>query len=270
MTRGTAIITGASTGIGATYADRLAKRGYGLLLVARDRPRMETLAARLVRETGVGIQIVKADLTVTDQLLSVEMMLRSEPGIVMLVNNAGIGGGGPLKSADPNYLEQLIALNVRATTRLAAAAASRFGAQAHGTIINISSVTALFPERMDPVYPATKAYLLALSQSLAAELSASNVRVQVVMPGATRTEIWERAGGSLDSLPPEIIMDVDDLVDAALAGLDLGEIVTIPSLPDHSDWQRFEDARTHLQPNLSRSNPAARYAVAGSPINPVG
>jgi hypothetical protein len=111
------------------------------------------------------------------------------------------------------------------------------------------------------VYGATKSYLLHFSEVLALELSASAVRVQAVLPGATRTALWDGSGVELKDLPAEIIMDVDEMVDAALAGFDQGERVTLPSLPDTADWQRLVQARTDLQPNLSRRHSAPRYKI---------
>jgi uncharacterized protein len=255
----TVLITGASTGIGATYADRFARRGANLVLVARDRSRLQALAARLAAETGVTVEVLPADLNHPADLDRVERRLRTDPAITTLVNNAGMAGGGPVAQADPSHLEAVVRLNVLATTRLAAAAAAGFAARGRGTIINLGSVTALIAERFEPVYSATKAFVLAFSQSLRAELAPKGVRVQVVLPGVTRTEIWERAGHDLSKLPPEMVMGVDDLVDAALSGYDLGEAVTIPSLPDAADWERYEAARHALAPNLSRDRPATRY-----------
>jgi uncharacterized protein len=245
----TVLITGASTGIGATYADRFARRGANLVLVARDRSRLQALAARLAAETGVTVEVLPADLNHPADLDRVERRLRTDPAITTLVNNAGMAGGGPVAQADPSHLEAVVRLNVLATTRLAAAAAAGFAARGRGTIINLGSVTALIAEP----------FVLAFSQSLRAELAPKGVRVQVVLPGVTRTEIWERAGHDLSKLPPEMVMGVDDLVDAALSGYDLGEAVTIPSLPDAADWERYEAARHALAPNLSRDRPATRY-----------
>jgi short-subunit dehydrogenase len=100
------------------------------------------------------------------------------------------------------------------------------------------------------------------------ELAGKGVHVQVVLPGATRTALWEKAGTDIASLPPSVVMDVDEMVDAALAGLDSGELVTIPSLPDMADWEAYEAARQNLRPKLSRSAPAARYGVIA--LNPKG
>ena len=260
--KGTALITGASSGIGKVYADRLAKRGYDLILVARDQQRLNILAAKLTAETGVKIDVLRADLIEKTDLARVEQRLKDDTGITMLVNNAGIGGSGPFATASIDSLEKIIQLNVLAVTRLAAAAAPAFAKRGHGTVINVGSVLGLAPERFPGNYSATKAYVLALTQSLHEELGASGVTLQAVLPGATRTEIWERTGMSADALPPEMLMEVDEMVDAALTGLDLGELVTIPSLPNIADYQAYDAARKNLGPNLSRNTAADRYKTA--------
>jgi uncharacterized protein len=135
-------------------------------------------------------------------------------------------------------------------------------ARGHGAIINIASVMSQMVQPGNTVYGGTKAYLLHLSQVLAQEVGSSGVRIQAVLPGATRTEIWNGSGVELDQLPAEIVMEVDEMVEAALAGFDQGEVVTIPSLPDAADWQRLLDARGALLPNLSRKNAASRYKTA--------
>jgi short-subunit dehydrogenase len=256
---GTALITGASSGIGALYADRLAHRGHDLILVARDEQRLAALADRLKGETGVAVRIVKADLVEPADRRRVEQILNDDSKITVLVNNAGIASTGPLLASDPDQLERMIQLNIVAVTRLGDAAAKAFAARKAGLIINIGSVTALIPESFNGVYSGTKAFVLNYSQALQVELKPHGVRVQAVLPGATRTEIWERAGRSLESLPAEILMDADEMVDAAIAGLDQGELVTIPSLPDAADWDAFTAARLKLAPNLSRNAAAGRY-----------
>jgi short-subunit dehydrogenase len=259
---GTALVTGASTGIGAVYADRLARRGHDLVLVARDRGRLEALARRLREETGRSVEVLAADLAQHADLHGLEARLRADPRIAMLVNNAGMAVAAPLLAADPDRLEAMVRLNVVAAMRLAVAAAVGFAARRHGTIVNIASVLALAPERFNGAYSGTKAFLLNLSQGLQGEVAGRGVRVQAVLPGATRTELWERAGTDIAGLPPEMLMEAGELVDAALAGLDLGEEVTIPSLPDPADWEGFQAARLALGPNLSRDHAAARYRAA--------
>lgn len=258
---GTALVTGASSGIGAVYADRLAKRGYDLILVGRDRVRLDALAERLRRESGVAAEALPADLTARAGLALVEDRLRNDATITMLVNNAGIAVAGAVIGGDADRLEEMVQINITAATRLAVAALPGFVARRQGTLINIASVLALMPELFNGVYAGSKAYILALTQSLQQEVLKLEVpvRIQAVLPGATRTEIWQRAGTPVDSLPPSIVMGVDEMVEASLAGLDLGEPVTFPAMPELSDWQAFETARAKLAPNLSRDHAAARY-----------
>jgi short-subunit dehydrogenase len=254
----TVLITGASSGIGATYAERLAWRGHDLVLVARDAARLEALAARLAGETGRRVDILAADLTDPAALRRVEARLREDAAIGMLVNNAGMAVTGTLAEADPDQLERMVLLNVVAPMRLAAAAVPAFLGRGGGTIVNIASVLALAPELFNGVYSGTKAFVLNLTQSLQTEVG-DRLRVQAVLPGATRTEIWGRAGVDMAQMPPSMLMEVGEMVDAALAGLDQGEAVTIPSLPDAADWERFTAARQAMGPNLSRDRAAERY-----------
>lgn len=255
----TALITGASSGIGATYADRLARRGYDLILVARNKQRLDALAEKLRAETGRTIEVLVADLTDGDDLSRIEKLLATDSLISLFLNNAGAAlKGGILDNETPAF-EKLIALNVTATTVLASAAAKAFKARGSGSIINIASVLALAPELFDGTYSATKAFNLHLSRSLSTLLADSGVYVQAVLPGATRTEIWENSGTPVEALPIEMVMEVDDLVDAALIGFDRRENVTIPPLEDEGQWLAFDQARGALLPNLSRNVVASRY-----------
>jgi len=252
-----ALITGASSGIGEVYADRLARRGHDLVLVARSAGKLESLATRLRAETGVAVEILPADLGKAEDLARVEAKLRDDDTIDTLVNNAGIAGEGAFIDSDPAYLSGLIDLNIVAVTRLAAAIAPRLAANGKGTIVNMTSVTAPMPNAFTAVYPASKAFVLAFTEALQAELGAKGVRVQAVLPGITRTAIWEAE--QIAQLPAEMVMEVGEMVDAALAGLDMGEKITIPSLPDNADLDAFISARAALRPNLSRQRAADRY-----------
>ncbi|MGV2288833.1 SDR family oxidoreductase [Trinickia sp. YCB016] len=256
-TTGTALITGASSGIGKTYADRLARRGYDLVLVARDRERMEALAARLREETGVSIDIIQADLTDAADLRRVEARLVEDERIDLLVNNAGASAGRGLEGTDVEVLDRLIRLNVTAVTRLAAAVIPRFVAKGKGSIINIASVMAFMPEAPSGIYSATKSYVLTYSQSMQAELGPKGLYVQAVLPAATRTEIWERAGRDINTIPG--LMEVDELVDAALVGFDRRELVTIPPLHDAAQWEALETARRAMLPGFQQERAAPRY-----------
>ena len=257
--QGTALVTGASSGIGAVYAQRLAARGFDLLLVARDLQRLEEAATQLRAEHGVQVEVLKADLTQKEDVLKLEQRLRSDSSINLLLNNAGVAADGLLANADTDQLERLIQLNVTTVTRLASAAAASFAKAGRGTIINIASVVALFPERFNATYSASKAYVLSLTQSLNAELDGTGVKVQAVLPGVTRTEIWERSGIDATQIPADMVMEAGEMVDAALSGLDQGELITIPSLPNLSEWESYVAARHAMAPNLSRSQAAARY-----------
>jgi short-subunit dehydrogenase len=256
----TVLITGASTGIGAVYADRFARRGHDLVLVARDLARMEALADRLRRESGVAVDIVRADLTEPLELVRVEARLRDDTRIGVLLNNAGASAAGGFIDQSPYDVANLIGLNVTALTRLASAVAPRFVATGGGAIINIGSVVGLVPEFGMAVYAATKAFVLVFSQALHLELGPKGVHVQAVLPASTRTEIWERSGRDVNALPA--VMEVDELVDAALVGFDRRETVTIPPLPDAAQWDAFDAARRAMIPNFRQSHAADRYRVA--------
>ncbi len=257
MTKQTFLITGASDGIGAVYADRLARRGHDLILVARRADKLAALADRLRRDAGVAVDVIAADLADPTDLARIETRLRDDDAITGLINNAGIAGETSFVDADAGHLTALINLNILAVTRLAAAIAPRLAAKGSGAIINIGSVTSLVPDGFTATYPASKAYVLAFSEALQVELGAAGVRVQAVLPGATRTPIWNEE--QLASLPAEMVMDVNDMVDAALAGFDAGEAVTIPALPDMADYDAYIAARAALRPNLSLARPAPRY-----------
>ena len=262
--QGTALITGASSGIGAVYADRLAHRGHDLILVARDREKLSRLARRISHDTGRYAEMIVADLNDAAGLARVEEALKTDSSITLLVNNAGTAMSGDLADSERATLESMLRLNVLAPTLLARAAIPGFVARGRGTIINISSVLALAPEMFNGAYSGTKAYLLNLSLRLQQEVAKHGVHVQVVLPGATRTAIWEKAGTDIAQLPPDFVMGVEEMVDAALIGLDLGENVTIPALPEVANWHAFEAARQKMIPNLSRSSPADRYHASAN------
>ncbi|WP_043626696.1 SDR family oxidoreductase [Ensifer sp. ZNC0028] len=259
--KGTALITGASSGIGAIYADRLAHRGYDLILVARNRGRLDELARRLADETGRSVEVVAADLGNKDDVRRVEKILQGDASITVLINNAGVGATAPLLASDVDKMDEMITLNVGALTRLTYAAAPGFAARGAGTIINIASIVGVAPEVLNGVYGGTKAFVLAFTLSLQKELADRNIRIQAVLPGATATDFWGIAGTPIEHVPSEIVMRAEDMVDAALAGLDQGEVITIPALPDAADWAAYEAARQKLLPNLSRKTPAARYRI---------
>jgi uncharacterized protein len=226
-TKGTAMVTGASSGMGAIYADRLARRGYDLVLVARERERLNDLAMRLAEETGRTVKVVAVELGEEADLRRIETLLRSDLGISLLVNNAGVGAGDPPSESDADRVDDMIALNIRALTRLTCTALPGFFTRGGGAIINIASGLAIAPEILSGVHAGTKAFLLSLSLSLHEELAGKNVHVQ----------FWEIAGDPIEHLPDQIVMQAGDMIDAALAGLDHDERVTLPSPPNTADWQ---------------------------------
>lgn len=254
------LITGASTGIGATYADRFARRGHDLVLVARDVVRLEGLKARLVGETGVAVDILPADLTNARDVEKVEQRLTEDARIGILVNNAGTTLPGTFVEQAGADVARLIALNVTAVARLANAAAARFAREGRGAIVNIGSVVGLAPELGWSVYGATKAFVQFLTQSLHTELAPRGVYLQAVLPSATRTEIWDHAGKDVATLPA--VMEVGDLVDAALVGFDRRELITIPPLPDDAQFTAMDAARAAMVPNFMQAKAAPRYRAA--------
>lgn len=256
----TALITGASSGIGAVYADRLARRGYDLILVARNWKRLEEVAQRVHAATGRKIELIKSDLAKPEESAKVEARLAAG-GIDVLVNNAGFGAVAPLVDSDIRAMTDMIDINVTALTRLTYAAVPAFIKQGSGTLINIASIVAVGPEILNGVYGGTKAYVLALTQSLQHEVADKGIRVQAVLPGATATDFWGTAGLSHDNLPTEIVMRTEDMVDAALAGLDAGEVVTIPPLQDGSEWDAYEAMRKQLSQHFGHSTSGARYRM---------
>jgi hypothetical protein len=258
--KGIALVTGSSSGIGAVYADRLAKRGYDLILVARNQARLNAVADRLRGETGRQVTVLSADLNERAGLARIEAVLRDNPDIAMLVNNAGVGSVASILQADVDKMEAMIDLNITALTRLTYAVVPAFVARGAGTIINISSVVGIAVEALNGVYSASKSYVLSFGHSLQKDLAEKGVRVQTVLPGATATEFWDIAG-----YPPqktaEITMSVEDCVDAALAGLDAGELVTIPGLHQEELWTRWEADRREISPKFRNAKPAPRYGV---------
>jgi len=251
------LITGASSGIGSVYAERFARRGHDLVLVARDTARLDALAARLRHDTGVAIDVLPADLTQRSDLAAVETRLRDDARIGILINNAGIAQSGGFTEQSADSIEQLITLNTLALTRLAAAVAPRLASAGEGAIINIGSVVGLAPEFGMSVYGATKAFVLFLSQGLSLELTPKGVYVQAVLPAATRTEIWERAGIDINTLSE--VMDVGELVDAALVGFDRRETVTIPPLHVAERWDTLDASRQGLLSDIRQAQAAERY-----------
>lgn len=262
--KGTALVTGASTGIGRIYAQRLAVRGYDLVVVARNKARLDDLAAEIGTTTGRKVEVLVADLGRKEDVRRVADRIRDDAAITLVVNNAGSGTEGPVLGADIDRIEAMVELNVVALNRLALTAVNAFAARGRGTLVNVASVLAFMNDALVGAYGGTKAFVLGLTESLQNEMKGTPVRIQAVLPGLTRTEFFDRAGLELEQYPANKVMAADDLVDAALAGLDQGELVTIPAMPDLKAFEAFTAARLAMAPDLSHDRPAPRYGVKGS------
>ena len=259
--KGTVVITGASGGIGAVYADRFAKRGYDLFLIARDGKRLGEVANKASEQYGVSVETFIADLTDKAALLKLEAHLQADKNVSVLVNNAGFGGTKSLVNSSVDELENMIFLNITALTRLTAAVLPNLIEKKQGAVINIASVVAVNPDALNGTYSGSKAYVLNFTQSLFKTLKETGVQVQAVLPGATRTDFWDRAGLPVSNLPEKNVMSAEDCVDAALVAFDEKELVTIPALPDVEVWNRYEQSRLALYPFLSSKEAAKRYKI---------
>ena len=260
-TQGVAVVTGASSGIGKVYADRFAKRGYDLLLVARRKDRLNELSKELQPKYGVKVDTLVADLTKKEDLEKVSTTIASNDKITVLVNNAGVAVVGPSAQIPIDNLDSQLDLNVRSVTHLSQAILPGFIKRNSGTLINIASVVAFFTLPISSSYSASKAHVLLYTMGLRDELANTGVRVQAVLPASTSTEIWDISGVGLHNLNPETVMTAENLVDAALAGLDQGETVTLPSVEDYSLWEAFDGARLKLAQATQTKRPASRYGL---------
>lgn len=260
----TAVVTGASSGIGAVYAQRLAARGYDLVLVARRADRLASLAEKLTKDHGVDVRVLAADLEKDADVARVEALLKSDSSVQMLVNNAGLARLRPLKDTSVDDAHSQVALNITALTRLTQAILPGFVSRNEGTVINVGSVLAVHSLPISAVYSGTKAYVLAFTRGLQAELANTGVKVQLVLPASTATEIWseEVSGIPLSALRQESIMSAEDMVDASLTGLDNGETVTWPSVADEGLWTTYDTARASLFAATQTGTPAPRYLKA--------
>jgi uncharacterized protein len=259
---GVAVITGASSGIGAVYADRLATRGYDLILVARRGDRLEALAKRLRADAGVSVENVVADLANPADLDRVASRIAADARITMLVNNAGTATLATLAKTGTADQDAMIALNITALTRLSLAILPAFVARDRGTIVNIASVLSFQTLPISGVYSGTKGYVMNFTRGLQDEVAGRNITIQLVLPAATRTEIWDVGGVPISAIDPAHVMSAEDLVDAALAGLDTGETISLPSLEQDGLWTAYDSAREKLFGATQRGVPASRYHLA--------
>jgi len=259
--KGTAVVTGASAGMGRLFADRLAKRGYDLILVARRADRLETAAKEIRAQYAVAVHPLVADLALTCDLDRVAATISGDESITLLLNNAGtstLGSVGDLKDAE---LNAMIGVNVMALTKLTIAVLPGFKRRDAGTIINIGSVLGFQSLPISSVYSGTKGYVLNFTRGLQDEMAGTNVVVQLVAPGAIATDIWEISGVPLSELDPAILMKAENAVDATLAGLDQGEKVTLPSVEDLQLLMNYDQARISLLGSSQTGKVASRYSA---------
>lgn len=263
-TLGTAVVTGASSGIGKVYADRLAARGYDLLLIARRGDRLKAIGEDLESRYPVRVKSLVADLADPTGLAETVKTLATASSITLLVNNAGTSATGQLAEASQETLVSMVALNITALSALTIAVLPGFLERDSGTIINIGSVVGYGPFDWVPIYGPTKAYVLNFTQILQKQVAETGVRVQLVTPAATVSDIWESVGIPLSELDPATVMTTDHLVDAALRGLDDGELITAPPLHDESVLRNFEAAADALLAATQiTGKPAPRYGIEG-------
>lgn len=260
-TLGTAVVTGASSGLGAVYADRLASRGHDLILVARRVERLGVLAKSLAEKYGVAVRAIAADLSVPEDVSRVATELETNPSITMLVNNAGVSTLAPVLDTTKDKVDAMDKVNVTALTELTYAVLPQFKQRNHGAIINIASVLSLHILPISTVYSATKGYVMNFTRGLQQELADTGITVQLVLPASTATELWDLSGVPLAQLDQATVMSAQDCVDAALAGLDQGELVTLPSVEDKTLWEQFDTARLALFAGGRSGKPASRYGL---------
>lgn len=225
-----ALITGASSGIGAEFARQLAARRYDMILVARRKERLETLAAELAAAHGVRAEALAADLTKDAELKAVEERIARDGGIDLLVNNAGFGVHGRFWQTDLEAQDRLHRLHVMATMRLTYAALAGMTARNSGAVISVSSVAGFVPAAISSSYGSTKAWIKAFTEGLYLELKSrrSAVKMQALCPGFTYSEFHDTAGTDRSVIPKVMWLRAEDVVAASLRGLDRGKLFVVP------------------------------------------
>lgn len=263
-----ALITGASAGIGTAYAERLARDGYDLVLVARRRARLTELAERLRREAAVDCEVLAADLTDAANLAQVEARAAGDERLALLINNAGFGGYRPFAEIDPAVVNDLVDVHVRAVARLTRAALPGMVRRGAGGIINVASLLALSgsvppdPLPYRAVYAGAKAFIVTFTEALAGELKGTGVRVQACLPGLVDTEFHTVAGRDRSKMPP--MMKAADLAAASLAGLARGEVTCVPALEDASHLERLAEVQRTVLGVARTPTVAHRYLLGGA------
>jgi short-subunit dehydrogenase len=262
QSRPRALVTGASSGIGAAYAERLALDGYDVILVARRRERLEALAEKL-RKTGARAEPLAADLTDPDELSKLESLVTHDSRLELLVNNAGFGGYRRFVDLEPRVIDELVDVHVRAIARLTRAVLPGMLRHGNGAVVNVASTLALsgnLPPNPLPyraVYAGAKAFILAFTEALSGELIESGVQVQACLPGLVDTEYHALVGRDPSKMPP--MLHAGDVVTASLAALKRREVVCFPGLEDGGLFERLADVRRAVMTGASKPTLAARY-----------
>ncbi|HWA22976.1 MAG TPA: SDR family oxidoreductase [Caulobacterales bacterium] len=253
-----ALITGASSGIGRSYAEQLAAAGYDLVIVARRAERLNELAAALMDAHGAGVEVLPADLSEAAGVRKVVERIASGAPLALVINNAGFATRGPLATLDPEAFDSMLAVNITAVTHLSIAALKRMTADGAGAVINIASGTVFMQMPGNAGYGASKNYVTALTRHMQVETAGANIRVQLLVPGIVATEFHSRMP-TRPQFPPHLVMSADDVVRASLRALDMNEPVCFPSLPDIKDWDAYVAAERQIAAGASRDKPASRY-----------
>jgi uncharacterized protein len=228
----TALVTGATAGLGEAFARSLAAEGHDLVLVARSRERLEEVADRLRSAHGVAVETIAADLATDEGCDRTAARLAAAPPVDLLVNNAGIAHGKPFLETGPDAEEQLLNLNVRAVLRLTNAALAVMAPRRAGAVLNVASVAGLGPAMLSSTYPASKAWIIGFTECLAGsqEIRDAGIRMTALLPGYTRTEFHERAGMATAFPPPWLWLSADRVVRDGLRDLRRGKVLSVPSL----------------------------------------
>lgn len=260
-----AVVTGASSGIGAAFAERLASDHYNLTVVARRRERLAALAQRLREKEHVDVQVVVVDLTKPADLHALEERLAGDEELALLVNNAGFNTSVPFVTLDPDRAEEMINVQVLAVTRLTRAALPGMIARGHGAIINVSSRLAFTASMPSPplnkraVYAATKAYVNTFTEILHDELKGTGVQVQALCPGIVWTEFYERQGMKPGMFPPAMLQKPEDVVQASLAALKRDEVICVPALDDPELVKQIDESDRRVWDHSTSGAIAKRY-----------
>ena len=258
---GKSLVTGASSGIGKAFAEILAQRGRDLVLVARRGDVLSELAGRLHADHGVSVEVLAADLAERGDIYKVADRI-AQGDISMVINNAGIGGLEGFLEIPPEEHERMIAVNVTALTLLSQAAMKAMVAAGRGSLVNVASGASFMVLPIASVYSGSKAFVTQFTQALDAEYAGKGVRVQVLIPGLTRTNLGNaEETGIFDRFPPDMIQSPAAVAEACLAGLELGEVVCIPRLEDYSKWEAARDAIRAIGHDPAGNAVAQRYGV---------